>query len=135
MQQKYSKIFEGEKQQTPLCLLVRQNSTDSLNSLQSVFSQRSFHSNSVGGTASSRVPIQADSKGTITYYFNLTAYFNIFPISLIILSTLFILLKVQKSRKIIFSDYLLSIYHSIRLNELITNIYGFYMIKLNLNKI
>jgi hypothetical protein len=46
MQQKYSKIFDTEKQQAPPCLLNRQNSSDSLNSLQSMFSQRSFQSSS-----------------------------------------------------------------------------------------
>lgn len=44
IQQKYSKIFDSEKQQVPLCLLNRQNSSDSLNSIQSIFSQKSFHS-------------------------------------------------------------------------------------------
>ena len=42
---------------------------------------------------------------------------------------------VQKSRKIIFFNYPLSIYHSTRLSELITNMYDIDMFWLNLNEI
>jgi hypothetical protein len=53
MQSKYPKIFENEKSQLPTSLLLqfnRHNSTDSLNSLQSMFSQRSFQSCSTNKT-------------------------------------------------------------------------------------